>query len=258
MKFLRIPGGKLQMGARDKPEADRTDADSTNQPAHEVAVKGFYLQKHEVTNGEMLAYEAKHGKTFADPSALSRWREQYDGLAGAIDATLASKYPAQAISWPLAADFARKRSGRLPTEAEWEYAARSGESSRVLVWDEGANRNYSIDKLSNLYQSDPKNGVWTSPVGEFTQDRTRQGVMDMAGNLREWCRDPWVAYEIQAAKGLSLAPEKPTPDTVMVLRGGSFLTDSDFKFATHRGKGLRISEAVPPDVGFRLVIECPE
>jgi serine/threonine-protein kinase len=136
-------------------------------------------------------------------------------VANAINADSALKYPAQAISWRLADDFARKKSARLPTEAEWEYAARSGESSRVLVWDDELDRNLPIDKLANLYQT-PKNGVWTSPVGEYPKDRTRQGVMDMAGNVREWCRDPWVAYDVQLAKGLAPAPESPTPDTVMV------------------------------------------
>jgi formylglycine-generating enzyme required for sulfatase activity len=57
VKFLRVPGGTLQMGARDKSDAERTDADSTNLPPHDVVVKGFYIQKHEVTNGELLAYE---------------------------------------------------------------------------------------------------------------------------------------------------------------------------------------------------------
>jgi eukaryotic-like serine/threonine-protein kinase len=254
VRFPRIPGGTFKMGARDE-----IDADSTNKPAHEVTVKGFYLQKHEVTNGEMLAYEEKYGKRFSDPAALSSWRERYEAVVTAVTAASASKYPAQSISWTLADDYARKHSGWLPTEAQWEYAARSGESTRVLVWDADVAQNYTIEKLSNLAQSVPKNGVWPSPVGAFPQDRTRRGVMDMAGNLREWCRDPWVSYEIQAAKGLTVAPEKPSPDTVMVVRGSSFAAlDFDTKLMTRRGTGLRVSEEAPQDVGFRLVVECPE
>ncbi len=259
VKFLRIPGGKLRMGARDRLEADRTDAEPSNQPAHEVTLPGFYIQKFEVTNGELLAYVKAFGDQFTNPSAPASWMTWYKGASEPpLNPDLAAKHPARQVSSALATDFARKRGGRLPTEAEWEYAARSGESARVLVWDDDKDRASPAYDLANLDQANPKYGLWTAEVGSYPLDRTRQGVMDMAGNVREWTRDPWIDYDKIPTTGSPPAPESPSPDTEMVVRGGSFNLDSDSRFVTHRGKKLRISEEVPYDVGFRMVLECPE
>ena len=259
VKFARIPGGKFRMGARDKPDADRSDAEPANQPAREVTLPGFYIQKNEVTNGELLAYVKKFGDQFTNPSADATWRTWYTkACEPPLNPELAAKHPARQVSWGLAADFAKKNGGRLPSEAEWEFAARSGESARVLVWDFDKDGASSVSDLANLDQADARNGLWTAEVGSYPLDRTRQGVMDMAGNVREWTRDPWIDYDKLPPGGPPPAPEKPSPDTEMVVRGGSFNLDSDSRFMTHRGKKLRLSDEVPYDVGFRIVIECPE
>jgi formylglycine-generating enzyme required for sulfatase activity len=251
VKFVRIPGGQFLMGSRGED-----DVDSTNRPAHLVVVPGFYMQKFEVTNGELLAYFKKYRDRFSDLTASESWRTWYGEVTSSLSADLAAKHPARQVPWKLAAEFARRNGGWLPSEAQWEYAARSGETARVFVWDLDEERDLPRENQANLFR-EPKNNVWTTEVGVYYNDQTRQGVMDMTGNVREWCRDPWIAYDAMPKDGPPRLPDDPPRDTLVVVRGGSFLLDYDCRFITRRGNPVRITDE-PKDVGFRLVIECPE
>ena len=252
VKFVRIPGGQFRMGGQGEE-----DASDDNRPKRLVVVPGFYIQKHEVTNGELLAYFKKHQDRFKEETSSESWRTWYEQVRAILSPELAARHPARQVPWRLATDFARWAGGWLPSEAQWEYAARSGETARVLVWDPEKDRELPRENLANLFR-EPKNGVWTTEVGVFLNDQTRQGVMDMAGNVREWCRDPWIAYDKISRDGPPRLPDDPSRDTLIVVRGGSFQLGFDFRFVTRRGKPIRLSEETPKDVGFRLVIECPE
>jgi eukaryotic-like serine/threonine-protein kinase len=252
VKFVRISGGQFRMGAQGEE-----DADDNNRPERLVVVPGFYIQKLEVTNSEILAYLKSHQDEFNDETSSESWRTWYDQLRTTLSPEAAARHPARQVPWRFAAEFARSVGGWLPSEAQWEYAARSGETARVRVWDPEKELELPRENLANL-DREPRNGIRTTEVGVFPNDQTRQAVMDMAGNVREWCRDPWIAYDKISTHGPPRLPDNPSRDTLIVVRGGSFQLDFDYRFVTRRGKPIRLSEETPRDVGFRLVIECPE
>src|SRR5262249_9112958 len=126
--FVRIVGGQFRMGCLDETQAD---PDDDTRPAHEVRLRGFYIQTTEATNGEIESYV--EGK---DPANYSFWKSKFDQRSNGGDAENSRRLPAVGIRWDLATLYAENKGGRLPTEAQWEYAARSEGKPRFLhVWD---------------------------------------------------------------------------------------------------------------------------
>jgi serine/threonine-protein kinase len=101
----------------------------------------------------------------------------------------------------------------------------------------------------------------TAPVGTYPRDVTAQGIFDMTGNVREWCRDVWKPYEAGAPLLVDpqwLPPSFAASDTTpMVVRGGWFYSPLDEGTTTFRPDG-RKGQDVTYEIGFRIVIECPE
>jgi serine/threonine-protein kinase len=249
-EFVRIAGRRFKMGCLD--EAITAASDPTR-PAHWVTVSGFYLQKTEVTNREIERFLLD-----SVPGACSEWRRIYQKLAHELqDEELAGKHPAVGVPYGIARVFARKRGGNLPTEAQWEFAARSLGKDYYYVWDSKGDRTQSISELANL-STTGVNDYLTAPVGSFPGDATRQGVLDLSGNVRELCRDEWHPYTAEERVDPDFAPHASNdPEIRIVVRGGSYLDAV--------GQGRTIDRADPisidgaqPNVGFRLVLECPE
>src|SRR5262249_5665086 len=141
-------------------------------------------------------------------------------------------------SHELASEYARWVGGALPTEAQWEYAARSGGQPRRFVWSgdqKPSHRLAHIDSLGdNAYLS-------TRTVGTLPQDRAELGVWDMTGNVREWCREPWSRYALSQEplrdpEGSAPARGAGQP-LEFVVRGGSFATFAD-QFRTTRPRRI--------------------
>lgn len=252
-EFLRIAGGEFLMGDPDANEA---------RPAHRVVLSGFYLQKTEVTNGEMEAYF--RARRVAPEARPPRWREAVEVLK--TQAREWEKHPALGVSRATAEDFARWAAAALPTEAQWEYAARSGGKPYPHVWGDGPGPSGSEVNLNTVGSFD----VPTSPVGSHAKDRTEQGVVDMAGNVREWCRDVWAFYQSTSkpTRDPTGPPPRSGPATQFVVRGGSFRTYADKIFTTRPRRpnfdvdGADTAEELAQDgtaadLGFRLVIEWP-
>jgi formylglycine-generating enzyme required for sulfatase activity len=159
-------------------------------PARTVQLKAFYLDKFEVSN--------THYRTFA--ARQSHW----EPAAPAWDPDYFAKgdYPVLNVSWRDAQAFCAAEGKRLPTEAEWEKAAR-GASPGSRQW-----ANWTVPGLANLKRPAPV------PVGSFPGDVSPFGVHDMAGNLHEWVYDDYRLYE-----GNPATLEHPSGK---VVRGGSF------------------------------------
>ena len=218
-KMVFVEGGEFQMG-------NNSYADE-NKPAHTVVLSSFYISKFEITEREWEVI-------------LS------DGLGSDLINSCNSCYP-QSCNWFQADKFIEKlnfltgKNYRMPTEAEWEYAARGGKLSKGYSWsgssDIGACGWYGA-----------KNGGGRSPIGLKTPNEL--GIYDMTGNLLEWCLDWYHSYDIQK----QVNPKGPVSGTYKVLRGGAYNYNSGDCFVFSRA-------SQKPDVssfnfGLRLVLSA--
>ena len=223
IEWIAIPGGSYEMG-------------SIGSAGHSVAVPFFELTKTEVTVGQY--------RTCVDAGACTAPNDKSGGescnwgLAGRED------HPINCVDWDQANAFARWAGGRLPTEAEWEYAARSGGQSQSYPW---GNEEASC---SRAIMDDGGSGCSrgsTEPVCSKPSGNSDQGVCDLAGNVWEWTQDAWHSTYTGAPSD-GTAWEGETSDRV--LRGGSWLNAASYMRASERG-GSRFSVRAN-HLGFRL------
>lgn len=209
-EMRRIPAGRFQMGS------DAADADDDEKPVHTVSMAEFHMQQHEVTNQEYERFDPTH--------------EFPDGRG---------RHPVANVSWFEANAYAAWLGASLPTEAQWEFAAR-GSAGRRYPWGEAI-----PDATRAVLRR-------TEPVGDSRQaGRTPEGLDDMAGNVWEWCRDWYARYpEGGEARTQPLGPTA-SPVDLRVLRGGSFFNLEANLRAANRDR------FTPDDrndlFGFRLV-----
>jgi formylglycine-generating enzyme required for sulfatase activity len=221
-QMVEIEAGSFTMGSQ---------TDENAHPVHHVTIAyPFMIGKYEVTNREFVQYLRAIGKESALPSD---WNS--------------SDRPATNVSWDEAKAYAAwlseltGKSYRLPSETEWEYAARAGTSS-TYIWGDDADQ-------STEYAWMKKNaGEITHKVG--TRQPNRFGLYDMYGNVWEWCEDDYLeTYEEKPRDGKAYVSRSP----IKSMRGGSWHTPVDDLKAVHRG--LQMSDFTGYSTGFRLVLE---
>ncbi len=222
MEFVWIPAGSFLMGSPVDEEGRYYDPDFNEEDQHWVRIsEGFWMKKYEVTQGE---WEAVMG---TNPSAFS-----YNS----------PRHPVETVSWLDTAEFIRKLNGwesgteyryRLPTEAEWEYAARAGTT--------GA-RYGELDSIA--WYRDNSEGE-THAVGE--KRANGWGLHDMLGNLWEWVAD----WHGEYPSTLVTDPQGPSTGSARVARGGSWYDDATgVRCAYRNGHGPSARDFA---FGFRLV-----
>jgi serine/threonine-protein kinase len=217
MQQVLVPEGCFNMGGN---SATDPDVDDSELPAHQVCLTPFWIDVYEVTNEAYQAFVDAGGYT--DPQWWSEdgWRWlQTNGFAGPEnrgDSFNGALQPRLNLSWYEADAYARWRGGRLPTEAEWEYAAR-GTQQRLYAWGDGYQLGYTIiNEIS-------RGGVApTAPneVGSKTTDRSWSGAFDMVGNVCEWVNDWLTPYTADAAQN----PTGAETGMERVIRGGSYIS----------------------------------
>jgi formylglycine-generating enzyme required for sulfatase activity len=211
-------------------------------PKHRVALDSFYLDKYLVTNRQYSAFcTATHRSAPADPN--------FTGLSGYMQNF--PDYPVVGVAWSDADAFARWCGKRLPTEAEWEYAARGGQPDKLYPWGDGApgqnhanlaGRESALDWRSlNVDDGYP----FTAPVGRFSPNRF--GLYDMAGNLWQWCCD-WY-QENYYQQSLEKNPKGPRQGSEKVMRGGCWYSPASDLRCSRRSHSF--GWAGMPGIGFR-------
>ena len=213
-------------------------------PQHRVQVNAFRITRYPLTN---LAYQAFVES--AGHRAPDGWREGSFPLGEA-------NYPVVKVSWHDAAAYcrwltdlwqeegkiSRQEMVRLPTEAEWEKAARGDQDQREYPWGD--------DWDSNRCNTGESGVGETTPVGIYPSGASPYGLLDMAGNVWEWCHDRY--DEDYYRRSPARNPSGPRRGTFRVLRGGSFHDLRDFARCAYRG-GLHPGSR-GYDFGFRVVV----
>ena len=203
-EMVYVEGGSFDMGATTEQGSDAWDEEY---PVHRVTLSGYYIGKCEVTQE---LWEAVMG---SNPS----------NFRGAQN-------PVERVSWNDCQKFVRRlnrltgRTFRLPTEAEWEYAARGGNKSLHYKYIGSDN----IDDVAWYYDN---SGSSTHAVG--TRTANELGIYDMSGNVYEWCSDWYGGY----SAGAQTNPQGPSSDSCRVLRGGSWGNDARGCRVSNRGNG---------------------
>ncbi len=207
-----IPAGEFQMGEQDKAE------NTSEMPAQTIFMDAFLIDKYPVTNAQYKAFiEANPQwqkntivKDYHDGNYLNTWN-------GNTPPRGKADYPVVNVSWYAAMAYAQWTNKRLPTEAEWEKAARGGLVGKIYPWGDGIDIN-----LANYGMQLGR----TTPVGKYPPND--YGVYDMAGNVWEWCLDEHDGNTPRRHPGLMVdSIDEITTNflhiaTFRVLRGGSW------------------------------------
>lgn len=228
-EMVYFKGGTFMMGS--------LKGESQEQPLHQVQVRSFKIDKHPVTVNEFRQFIEQTGyRTDADKFGdsgvfdfnASEWMlipgANWQYPLGKNSPASRDDYPVTQVSWNDAIAYAAWAGKRLPTEEEWEYAARcGGKSTTKFSW--GNDLIIDGKYRANVWQGNDlstKQGAdgfkLTSPVGYFGE--TPCGLTDMGGNVWNWCFDTYKPYPG------SNAPDQQNPD-LKVIRGGSFFFDQN-------------------------------
>lgn len=220
--WVAIPGGSFMMGDEDW---------SYTKPVHSVTIKPFEMAKTEVTNKQ---YQACVDSGVCTPAHVldgtcfvySQSSGKYDKLPASF---LGDTQPVVCVDWNQAKTFSEWVGGRLPTEAEWEYAARSAGKNQKYPW---GNENAICERAVIADGERGCGGILTWPVCSKSKGNTVQGLCDMAGNVWELVQDQDHASYIGAPTDGS-AWESLT-NSYRIVRGGSWFDDAKSARSTSR------------------------
>ncbi|MCE2400099.1 formylglycine-generating enzyme family protein [Candidatus Poribacteria bacterium] len=231
-----IPAGEFRMGSIG------AEADGDEQPLHRVYVDAFYIDKYEITVGEYKQFIKKTGHDAPDWDAIAKYSPT-------------DEHPIANVTWYDAVAYAEWAGKRLPTEAEWEKAARGGLVGKKYSWGDttpnGTQAN--LNGTEDGYE-------FTAPVGSFPANG--YGLHDMAGNVQEWCLDAYqVTFYENSPKDNPIAGEVYMTDGTLsanimisrVLRGGSYLNMSNKSGRVAGRSGSEFAAIGTNLTGFRCV-----
>ena len=286
-ELVELPAGSFRMGS--------TSFYPEEAPVHTATVEAFAVERHPVTNAQYAEFVADSGhvtvaeqpldpalypgvaaedlvpgalvfRPTAGPVDLRDWRQWWDWAPGAcwrhpfgpgMSWTELADHPVVQLAYTDAAAYAAWAGRRLPTEAEWEYAARGGATTTYAWGDEVAPDGRL---MANTWQgrfpylNDGALGwVGTSPVGAFPPNGF--GLVDMIGNVWEWTTTPYSAHHIGASKGCCTPSRMPDPTINQTLKGGSHLCAPEY---CHRyrpaARSSQSQDSATTHIGFRCVV----
>lgn len=233
-EMVYIPAGSFMMGASE----ENLQAMFWDKPAHEVVLDAFWIDKYEVTNDQFAKCVAT-GYCVQPRLLSSQTQTEYYGKADFAD------YPVIYVDWNQASYYCNWVGKRLPTEAEWEKAAR-GTDSRIYPWGNNGDP-------ANLMNVDRLQDGDTEKVGSYPDGASPYGVLDMGGNVWEWTADlfdkDYYTYS---------PTENPTGSSegqIHAVRGLSWAYVFPNKLITTRNKADAYTYTY--DLGFRCALSAP-
>jgi serine/threonine-protein kinase len=276
MVMVYVPAGQFEMGYSEVQveEILRVYNDGqrewyeVDQPAHTVDLGSFWIDQTEVTNAQFCKFLNKRGNLRQEGIS---WLEPGAGHGGIVyglieesDGVFTPKagyedYPVIEVSWYGAAAYCAWVNGRLPTEAEWEYAAR-GPDGLLYPWGntfDGNLVNYRDASFTFTSRGFEKDTVYNdghaswAPVGSYPDGASWCGALDMAGNVWEWVND-WFDRDYYARSPVE-NPQGPLSGTIRIGRGGSWY-DPRWRVCSGERKGLSPSSYRMHWIGFRCVV----
>ena len=272
VEMVLVTGGTFQMGGIGQFK--------NGEPVHSVTVNSFYMGKYELTIGQFSQFINETGfqtdaqkKGFSYAFAPPKLMPKIQGVDWRCDAQGKERtkseynYPVIHVSWNDANEYCKwlsQKTGqkyRLPTEAEWEYAAGNGAKHTMFSWgdnvpagknggnvaDESFNRmikQYFAWSIVNGYND---GYIWISPVGSFNPNEL--GLFDMSGNVLEWCNDFYEKnyYKISPSNN----PQGPSSGKTRIIRGGCWVDNLDgCRIVSRGGNDPTLSIY---NCGFRIV-----
>ena len=235
--MLPIPGGEFFMGSGEK------DAEPFEKPPHKVKLSPYCIDELEMTVAQYRECSdvgscRRAGTANVWPRILPAQRKIYDPLCNASDPVGKAQHPVNCVDWDQAREACETRGGRLPTEAEWEFAAR-GSDGRVYPWGDDPpsgdllnacgqecvawQKKHPDPQTVPALMYDQDDGFPnTAPVGSFPKGKSRWGLQDVVGNVWEWVSDYYADYDKAGASTRTTDPQGPASGTDRVIRGGAW------------------------------------
>ncbi|MBI2945808.1 MAG: SUMF1/EgtB/PvdO family nonheme iron enzyme [Candidatus Wallbacteria bacterium] len=255
---IEVPEGAVEMGST-TAEVDAGQADDDELPRRRTTLSRFFIGKYEVTNGQYRQFERaadgarNHGAHPDDaPSGDDQnhasdqdvdWYQQYGATP---------QHPLTAVSWHSAAAYCAWAGVSLPTEAQWERAAR-GADGRLYPWGNQAPDAEQVFRASYSPDDAAADGfLFKAPVGSFPEGASPFGGLDMAGNVREWCRD-WYDSEYYSRSGTDRDPKGAPAGGRRAARGGSWYQNAFGLRAAKRERQIPLAQYT--NYGFRVAVE---
>ena len=211
-----VPSGSFMMGTDDAnslepPYWAKRELES-EQPSHEVFLSsGYWIDKYEVTNAAFQAFIDDTGYSTEEYWSPEGWqwlnRQNIEQLPIQCNSDSLPNLPRVCVTWYEAEAYAHWRGGRLPTEAEWEYAAR-GPDSLIYPWGNTFDKN-----KANVVDS-----LGLTPVGSYLEGVSWVGAQDMSGNAMEWVKD-WLDYDYYQ-QNEQYDPQGPETGSIKIEKGG--------------------------------------
>jgi len=254
--MVYIPAGEFLMGSDDGLPNEK--------PAHKVYLDAYWLGKYPVTLGQFRKFVADTNYVTDAEKGKGSWQFWKGEWVVRLDGNWKNPYfeqgedhPVVSVSWNDAVEYCKwlsKKTGlyfKLPTAAQWEKGAR-GTDGRKFPWGndkpDGTKANYADINYWNKYKNarQPDKNIndgytETSPVGSYPEGASHYGLMDMAGNVWEWCFDVYDNnyYAVSPYKNPSGPPDTGKPDQERVNRGGGSWTDRSGYITPKGGHNLR-------------------
>ena len=231
--MVLVPAGAFTMGS---PEGE---GDANEHPQHMVSLDAFYIDQYEVTVERYNRIMKK--KRYGQPEY---WNQ--------VDSRRDAQKPVVGVDWNAAEAYCKWAGKRLPTEAEWEKAAR-GTDKRTYPWG-ASTPNSSTANFGKTYESEKAYAEKLKAVGSYERGKSPYGAYDMAGNVWEWVAD-WYAEDYYQNRPKNIPQGPSSGGEYKVLRGGSWTSPPTYLRSALRLRYLPTTRNA--DYGVRCAQDAP-